>query len=609
MFFAIFFVVGNPTFAQSAGCDEGVIRMTDRSGTIQICSAIQAKLPQLQRQLQEATQAIVAQRSQISELTRLVRGMNAVSQQVGVDRQAQMLEALAREFSRALRQGDERLARSVGGMVDGVDDLQAQMLAVLGKQGGHAALGSALQGSVGDSIAKLEFGSALRQIDEIDRRLQAIEQRLGDVKSDTGQILQQVGRVESTLEQIAANFDTLRRSAAIIPKPVRPEEFYSNAVQFEARGDMLNARESYRWYFEGAGLNVDPVERYTQLMSASFGRAGAIEALRVINRQRPSALVEAYIYALEPPAIAASRLQTLLNKHRTVGPLHFLLARQYGEDRLGRQSLDDQQREREALQAFLAAHERGEVIRYFIDQRMAADWLSQAEASLKRLSGVERLVATVSISPSNAGWQLMLQANEPVRRAFYRLSPNEALVDMGKSEGIDPETREPVARTFVSLPRGIDLKTIEFSYDDLSRTRRGPVKLAEELTDPIRATATWQRDILEQTANNWVQFRGDMPILYFSHLASYRCAIRQVRWGWGNALDQVLVLSPCDPEKPFSVSHTDSFMIKFNSESIAEYKVSVEVTYFDGSKSGVRSYSAPKFVTDMLRKSVQEKNQ
>lgn len=45
-------------WAQQTSCDEGVVRLPNQSGTIQICSALADKVPQLAKQLSEATQAL-----------------------------------------------------------------------------------------------------------------------------------------------------------------------------------------------------------------------------------------------------------------------------------------------------------------------------------------------------------------------------------------------------------------------------------------------------------------------------------------------------------------------------------------------------------------------
>jgi len=66
------------SFSQGAGCDEGVIRMPDRSGTIQICSSLAAKVPQLSKQLSDVSKSLGTQQQQLTELTRLVKGLNGI---------------------------------------------------------------------------------------------------------------------------------------------------------------------------------------------------------------------------------------------------------------------------------------------------------------------------------------------------------------------------------------------------------------------------------------------------------------------------------------------------------------------------------------------------
>lgn len=409
------------------------------------------------------------------------------------------------------------------------------------------------------------------------------------------------GKTLSRVENMATQFEALRVAATVISNPTRPEEFYSNAIQYEMRGDIANARDSYRRYFETGAQFIDPIERYVRLLNVTEGRARVAEVLKGINRSHPSTLVEAYIHAMEPPSQAAKLLTSLSQSNPDIGPLLFLLARQFSEERLGRQSLDEQKHEREALQAFIASHGRGNVVRFFIDQRMSSDWIASSEATLRKLAGVESVTASVEVSPANSGWQLTLNANEPIRRAFYRLKAGQELIDLGQLREIDPDTREPTARTFVELPRRVDLGSIEFFYDDLSRVRRGPVKLAPKLTDPVIATATWQREILETTKTNWVAVRGEAPIAYFTHLASYRCAIREVRWGWGESLNQTLKLPPCDVTKPFEVPQDDSFMVRFDPQTVAAKTLSVQLTYFDGTTSERTSIDLPSGVLEVLQ--------
>lgn len=189
--------------AQSPNCDEGVIRLPDRSGTVVICSAVASKLPQLAKQLTDATRLLGNQQSQITELTRLVRGLNGVSKGIGTDRQAQMLQSLSSELASAQRGGDDKTKHALENLGEKIEELQSQMLSALTNPSSSAATSAAIKGAVGDSIAKLELSSAARQLGEINTRLQAIQGQLGDVKNDTKVIKQDLKDVQSTLNGVA----------------------------------------------------------------------------------------------------------------------------------------------------------------------------------------------------------------------------------------------------------------------------------------------------------------------------------------------------------------------------------------------------------------------
>ena len=70
--------------------------------------------------------------------------------------------------------------------------------------------------------------------------------------------------------------------------------------------------------------------------------------------------------------------------------------------------------------------------------------------------------------------------------------------------------------------------------------------------DPEAALIRDQRKILDMTATSWLSFREFNGLLvYYTHLMSYRCAIREVRVGIDTAVpDKVLKMPPCDPRDP-----------------------------------------------------------
>jgi hypothetical protein len=82
------------------------------------------------------------------------------------------------------------------------------------------------------------------------------------------------------------------------------------------------------------------------------------------------------------------------------------------------------------------------------------------------------------------------------------------------------------------------------------------------------------------------QFNG--LLIYYTHLMSYRCAIREVRIGIDTAVpDRVLPMPPCDRRDPNVIPYDAKPYLKL---SPSNQFVSVELTYRDGSVSEIKSF-------------------
>ena len=95
--------------------------------------------------------------------------------------------------------------------------------------------------------------------------------------------------------------------------------------------------------------------------------------------------------------------------------------------------------------------------------------------------------------------------------------------------------------------------------------------------------------------------------MYFTQLATSRCAIKEVRWGWGTTLSQSLVLPACDLENPFSVPDSDVFIVRFDPMSVKVPQASVQLTYFDGTKSPVKSFEIADSVLASLQRAARDR--
>ncbi len=93
------------------------------------------------------------------------------------------------------------------------------------------------------------------------------------------------------------------------------------------------------------------------------------------------------------------------------------------------------------------------------------------------------------------------------------------------------------------------------------------------------------KQILNMTQDNWVSFRNynGKQLLYFTHLESYTCGIKEVHYGLNSdTLDRVWLLQPCDPKNPMTIKKD----IVYLTMPLGYAKsVAVQVTFADGTKS------------------------
>jgi len=274
--------------SQSAGCDEGVIRLPDRNGTIQICSALSAKVPQLSKQLTEMSKGYATQQQQIAELTRLVRGLNNVSRGLDSERQAMMLESLTAELSKKQAEGRVSTKDTLDPLIGKVDELQSRMLTALSTPASATALTDALRGPLGDAIAKLDLGSANKQLSDISERLRAVQAGVADVKSDTTAI-------RAALVGLSKEIKNLSNLGGLVAEPKTYSEHYHNARVLNQRGEVDLALASYRKVLASPLQLADPIIDVTTLLVRMYGREGAE---KYVDRNLKGSISKtAYVYA------------------------------------------------------------------------------------------------------------------------------------------------------------------------------------------------------------------------------------------------------------------------------------------------------------------------
>jgi uncharacterized caspase-like protein len=191
-----------------------------------------------------------------------------------------------------------------------------------------------------------------------------------------------------------------------------------------------------------------------------------------------------------------------------------------------------------------------------------------------------------SFSRHNGGWTVAFSIADPTLGISWRMGDSGDFKETGFLDSLDSRTRKRMPNPSIQLPPDAPAGTIEVRYIDASGEMRGPFPIK---FDPEAALIRDQRKILDMTATSWLSFREFNGLLvYYTHLMSYRCAIREVHIGIDSAVpDKVLKMPPCDPRDPVAIPASATPYLKL---APTTQFISVELTYRDGSVSEIKSF-------------------
>ncbi|KRP96088.1 peptidase C14, caspase catalytic subunit p20 [Bradyrhizobium pachyrhizi] len=191
-----------------------------------------------------------------------------------------------------------------------------------------------------------------------------------------------------------------------------------------------------------------------------------------------------------------------------------------------------------------------------------------------------------SFSRHNGGWTVVFSIADPTLGISWRIGDSGDFRETGFIDTLDPRTRKRMPNPSVELPADAPAATIEIRYVDTQGMMQGPFPIK---FDPDAALIRDQRKILDMTATSWLSFREFNGLLvYYTHLMSYRCAIREVRIGIDTAVpDKVLKMPSCNSRDPSAIPSDAQPYLKLAPQTRA---VSVELTYRDGSVSEIKTF-------------------
>ena len=202
LFLIVFVVCGSPALAQQGECENGIVRMPfGVNGTVTLCPAINAQVPKLSQQIGTIGKALENQQAKLDELTRLIQNLNSVSKDIGLKRQTELLQNISARLSSAQSLGADHLESRVSSLSEEFDQLQKEMSTVLSNESTAPKANAAVQGELGDAIARLDFETAHDQLKDIQAQLKKIGSQVGEVSNRTKDIQNTVGAIQKEQEQ------------------------------------------------------------------------------------------------------------------------------------------------------------------------------------------------------------------------------------------------------------------------------------------------------------------------------------------------------------------------------------------------------------------------
>jgi hypothetical protein len=207
------------------------------NGQITICSEIASQVPALEHQLNDLSVAQGAQQRNIQELTKLIRNLNSVGRNLGVDRQAQMLKTLSSQLgANPGAEGSDSRAQ-IQALTDRLDELKDLLLEKLSDNSTAERTKAAINGPVGDAIAQLDVARA-------DSLLENIQAQLHGIGAEVGEVHAQTTEIAKTLEQQQA--EEAQRKVEAEKQRMQAEEEARREAEEHERDPSYFARLSLR---------------------------------------------------------------------------------------------------------------------------------------------------------------------------------------------------------------------------------------------------------------------------------------------------------------------------------------------------------------------------
>ena len=202
-------------------------------------------------------------------------------------------------------------------------------------------------------------------------------------------------------------------------------------------------------------------------------------------------------------------------------------------------------------------------------------------------NGIRRTQVSCSIMVTNSGWMLNLFIIDPYpREILIRFAEERDFRSTGHMNVPSFATGLPLPRSQITVQPFEGNRDVFVKYIDSRGRERGPFRL---VIDAVQAVSAATKDILEMT-KPWVALQGDdqRRLLYFTHLLSYKYALKEIRYSLDDGSLSRQVRFRAAGLRDLGIADDDEMMVEIPPATKVVY---VQVTYVDGTLSNVERFS------------------
>ena len=195
------------------------------NATLEFCLPYASKVPELQRSLNEVAKQVGGEKEQLREIKRLMTGLQAVGQNLGEQRQIELLKNFSAQIVSQQAAGQEQNQERIEALADRLDDLKTLLIEKLGNAGTRDQTTNAINGPVGDAIATFDLAKAHDLLEDIRAQLNVIGGKVDEslkqekeIKSDTATTRQILEQYQRQVAQDQKMYSDMSKSRADDPR-------------------------------------------------------------------------------------------------------------------------------------------------------------------------------------------------------------------------------------------------------------------------------------------------------------------------------------------------------------------------------------------------------